>query len=162
MRRPWIEATALMSGAGFAPPPPPPATFTDALTRRYGPLAAESILTHRRPAMLDTSTVRYAILPHTDPRQAKPKIFERLRHLAQYIHTERDGGGLELEKAPLLLAGSDTPLNGVSVWKSQDNQRGAYIGWCWLDGGDDKALEGVLFELEPSSGAGSQFAEDAA
>ena len=123
MRRPWIEAAALLAAHDHPVPPP--------FNR-----------TARRPAM--SSDIRFAIL--TANPHAKPVAFPDLNALARHIQRERGLAGLELaEVEDLELQGETEPRRGVSVYTlDAGNDRDRLIGHAYLDGHGREALQSAL------------------
>lgn len=123
MRRPWMEAAALLAAHDLPVPPP--------FNR-----------TARRPAM--SSDIRFAIL--TANPLAKPIAFEDINALARHIQRERGMASLELaEVEDLELRDETEPRRGVSVYTlDAGNDRDRLIGHAYLDGHGREALQAAL------------------
>lgn len=126
MRRPWIEAAALLA-AHDKPLPPPKGDGR-----------------HRRGRAALAGDIDYALIganPHD-----KPMAFRDLDHLARHIQRERGEQGLEMDDiADLECKGDRVARPGVSIFATDvDGRRDRLIGHAWLKGGRLEHLKAAL------------------
>lgn len=93
---------------------------------------------------------RYAILTHPERYDAKPRVFQELRHLAAHLHQQRKGAPIQLQDSPMAFEGEADARQGVSVWTlTEDGARRCFLGWAWLNGAGRQSLETAIFALQP-------------
>jgi hypothetical protein len=124
MRRPWIEATALLAAAGFA------ATFV----KPIHPVARSLIM---------ADTPNYAFLPRIDA-VTRPVLCPDLMALARHIERQRDGQGLQLIDVEDIEHDGQL-YSGVKVMRlDMANEPEACLGFAYLRGSGRTVLEPAL------------------
>lgn len=128
MRRPYIEAAALLATIRVSARPDP--TLSPFATGPY-----------RMP-----TDARYALVPRLD-NVTKPLIFADLASLARAIERRRAGRGLWLEEVETMpIPGSAHLHRGVKVWATNmAHDPEDLIGFAWLNEKGRETLEPALY-----------------
>lgn len=119
MKRPWIEAGPLLATVATA----------------AGPWPA--------PAPQIAPGIPFAVLERPlDPR-SKPRAYPDARRLARWIARRRQGRPIRLETRRLKLP-EGVSRRGVLVWIEDGDYPRELVGWCWLSGQGQVALQDAL------------------
>lgn len=117
---------------------------------RAPPRTALEILSNLGSPNMPDADVRFALLTRPNHIGTKPVAFASLDQLAASIHRRRRERPIWMLDANMKFEGEETVRRGVSVWAvGPDGAATDFIGWCWLDGGQRRALQAALDAQTP-------------
>lgn len=123
MNRPWIEANPLLATVPV----------------HTGPWPA--------PAPQIAPGIPFAVLERPQDARSKPRAYPDSRRLARWITRRRRGRPIRLETSRLKLR-EGVSRRGVLVWIEDGDAPREFVGWCWLSGQGQLALQDALHAFD--------------
>lgn len=128
MRRPFIEATALLAAHGHPVPPPRPVS----------------------PWSFRMSDAQYALIIPGGGAKPRLRPHADLTRLAQGVQRLRGQQAIQCVDAEIPFDDVEAPRHGVSIFSlSETGEQNGFLGWAYLNGKGREVLEGALQAVGP-------------